>query len=269
MKRVQKFNANKIIRSGFFDKVILTGPRDLDKQFRLEHKQLLKYHYGGGYWIWKPYIIKKVLMTLKEQDFLFYVDADQYVTKPIEPFIELMMKWNQEIIAFEGKMPDSKEIYWTKRDLLLAMDCDKPQFLNTASMRGGLSLWKGGSSYALKFLDEWISYCENEHLLTDIPSKVPNYPEFRAHQHDQSIFSLLVKKHGLRTDPNLPSPIDPYTSRTISRVPDMSLASLNRMPSLRNLGYWIEYWVLLCFFKILFRLGLRKYKKEINRAYSI
>ena len=35
------------------------------------------------------------------------------------------------------------------------------------------------------------------HLLDDSKSVNPNYPGFNEHRHDQSIFSLLTKKHGL------------------------------------------------------------------------
>jgi len=268
MKSVQKFNSDKTRRSGFFDKVICASPRDLDKEFRLKHKNLLRYyHRGGGYWVWKPYIIRKVLATLKKEDFLFYVDADHYVTEAIEPLIKLMLKWNQDLLPFEGVLPNSKEICWNKRDLLLAMDCDRPEFFNTPNIRAASSLWKGDSSFALKFLDEWMSYAENEHFLTDIPSKTLNYPEFLEHRHDQSIYSLLVKKHGLKTLPfirpstGLPYCLSPSTPSTWVRSPNV-LSLRPTKPSLQNLRYWLEYLVLECLLRVLMRLGLRRDRKE-------
>jgi hypothetical protein len=35
-------------------------------------------------------------------------------------------------------------------------------------------------------------------LITDLPSTcgLPEFPDFKSHRHDQSLFSLLYKKHG-------------------------------------------------------------------------
>ena len=38
---------------------------------------------------------------------------------------------------------------------------------------------------------------ENYNLIDDSPSKIPNNTGFIEHRHDQSIFSLLVKKYNL------------------------------------------------------------------------
>jgi hypothetical protein len=46
--------------------------------------------------------------------------------------------------------------------------------------------------------NEWQRWISDFHMVADefvSPSVSPNYPEFKEHRHDQSIFSLLCKKH--------------------------------------------------------------------------
>lgn len=43
----------------WFDSISVFGPEDLDNEFKTKFKDVLKDSKGGGYWIWKPYIIKK------------------------------------------------------------------------------------------------------------------------------------------------------------------------------------------------------------------
>ena len=41
------------------------------------------------------------------------------------------------------------------------------------------------------------NYACTYHNIDDTPSIIPNYPNFKEHRHDQSIFSLLTKKYNL------------------------------------------------------------------------
>ena len=59
-------------RSGGFGRVLEFAPADLDADFRQRHAALLAVPRGGGYWIWKPYVIERALRTLDGDDCLFY-----------------------------------------------------------------------------------------------------------------------------------------------------------------------------------------------------
>ena len=60
-RRIQTATAYAV---GGFDKVIEYSPEDLDEEFRRKNEQILKHKRGGGYWLWKPYIIKKTLAEM-------------------------------------------------------------------------------------------------------------------------------------------------------------------------------------------------------------
>ena len=78
------------------------------------------------------------------------------------------------------------------------MDCDTPKYLDSNHRLGGFSLWKK-SRFSMEFVDELLHLAQDERMITDVENRCgyPNYPEFREHRHDQSIFSLLTKKHDL------------------------------------------------------------------------
>jgi hypothetical protein len=61
---------NEALSSGWFNTITLYGPEDLDDEFTLNFKDILRQQKGGGYWIWKPYIIKKHLDKLQDNDIL-------------------------------------------------------------------------------------------------------------------------------------------------------------------------------------------------------
>ena len=55
------------------------------------------------------------------------------------------------------------------------------------------------NDYTVKFIQEWLYYCQDKRIVTDDKNTqgMPNYPDFRENRHDQSVLSLLIKKHGL------------------------------------------------------------------------
>ena len=57
LERIKK----EAIKSGFFNSVKVYNPEDLDKDFKIDYQDILKLRRGGGYWIWKPQIIKQML----------------------------------------------------------------------------------------------------------------------------------------------------------------------------------------------------------------
>ena len=80
----------------------------------------------------------------------------------------------------------------------MALGADSNEFTDTYQRLGGFSLWRK-SPTTLNFASEWLRLACDPQLISDAPNRcgLPNYPEFVAHRHDQSIFSLLAKQHGL------------------------------------------------------------------------
>lgn len=191
----QKKNSETGLTVGGFDKVIEYGPKDIDLNFYKENREILESSRGGGYWLWKPYFIEKTLQNIDYGDYLFYCDSGAEFINSIEHIIKLSKRSKQVLIPFRLT---HLEKHYTKRDAFVLMNCDYPRYVNTCQ-RMATFIFMKKSEYALKFVGEYLQYAQDKRIITDIKNTMgfPNYPGFRRHRHDQSIFSLLSKKHGL------------------------------------------------------------------------
>ncbi len=195
-KSSQKLNSKSGLEVGAFDKVISYSPKDIDTDFFQQNKSILSQKEGNGVWLWKPYFIKKSLETLNNNDFLFYSDSGAYFIDSIDPLINISLEYGQDIIPFE--LFPHLEREWTKRDTFILMDCDTRSFTDTRQRLSGFILWKK-SEFTMNFINEYLQYAKDEKIITELENQCgyPNYPDFRAHRHDQSLFSLLSKKYQL------------------------------------------------------------------------
>jgi hypothetical protein len=201
-RRSQELNSRTGITVGGFDEVISYGPEDIDRHFFSRNVQILSKKRGNGYWLWKPYFIRKSLRLLNEGDFLFYSDSGAYFIASVEPLIDISVTSGQDIVPFELTQIEK---YWTKRDAFVLMGCDSHEYTHTQQRQASFSLWRK-TVFTDRFAAEFLELAQDERLITDIDNRmgVPNYPGFIAHRHDQSIFSLLTKRHRVRAH-RLPS----------------------------------------------------------------
>jgi hypothetical protein len=191
----QKLNSRTGRKVGSFDKVISYSPKDIEPEFFQRNVSILSQPRGNGCWLWKPYFIKRSLDLLNPGDFLFYCDSGSYFIRPITPLIDICNQSGQDLVPFEL---DHLEREWTKRDTFILMRCDSPKYSDSKQRLATFSLWRK-SRFTMDFVAEYLRYAQDERVLTDMDNQCgyPNYPGFREHRHDQSIFSLLTKRFDL------------------------------------------------------------------------
>ncbi len=194
-RKSQKLNSSTALKAGLFDEVISYSPNDMESDFFKKNIKILSQERGNGYWLWKPYFIKKSLDILSLGDYLFYCDSGAYFIRPITPLIEISSETGQDLIVFDLQ---HMERDWTKRDAFVLMDCDSPKYSDSRQRLGSFSLWKK-SDFTVDFISEFLCFAQDERLITDMENQCgySNYPGFKEHRHDQSIFSLLTKKYNL------------------------------------------------------------------------
>lgn len=61
-----------------FDKVIEFGPEDVEESYRINNKEIFNYTRGNGLWLWKPYLINRVLSESSDGDIIFYADSGSF-----------------------------------------------------------------------------------------------------------------------------------------------------------------------------------------------
>ncbi len=194
-KAKQIWNSRTAKWFGGVDEVINYTPNDIEEDVIEANKELFKFSKGFGNYFWKPYLIKKSLNEIKNNDYLVYADSGTVFIKNIKPIINFMEEQKQDIICFKLPLIEKQ---WTKRDTFIIMDCDSEEFTDSRQVTGNFILLKK-TSHSENFVNSYLKYCSNYSVISDAPNTMgePNFPEFIAHRHDQSVLSLLCKKHNV------------------------------------------------------------------------
>jgi len=149
---------------------------------------------GYGYWLWKPYLIKKHMDLLNDGDILLFLDCGCEIDIREKFWIyECIEKVKTYKIV--GTFT-SIERDWNKMDLIDKLQMNNDSFLNTDQRQGGVNLFLICNE-TRKLVNEWYDLACDYHNIDDSPSILTNLPSFKEHRHDQSIFSLLTKKYNL------------------------------------------------------------------------
>jgi len=157
--------------------------------FYLENKELLDSK-KAGYCAWKPYII---LDALKKYKKVLYLDSSNLFTK--EHIFEYIDK-NDIILSTDVELQNRCH---TKRATFQIMNCLGAKYLNANQVWAGTIL---ATRKAKKFLNEWLSYCKIKECISDDYDKISDW-EVKYCLYDQSIYSLLYEKYGLRRENNI------------------------------------------------------------------
>ena len=180
--------------------------KDIDLDFLNKNKHILEQRRGVGYWLWKPYFIKKVYDTLDEGDYLFYIDSGTSIVSSLDSLFDLCNN-NNGILLFENRDGNPhKQIWineqWTKGDCFTKMDCDEEKYYKGYQCSANLQLYCK-NSFSNNFINEYLNYAQDEDIITDKPNALSsNRPAFIDHRHDQSILSLLAIKHNIILQPS-------------------------------------------------------------------
>ena len=96
--------------------------------------------------------------------------------------------------------PDHCEYQYTKRDAFVLTGCDSPEYTHTPQRVAAFILMRN-SDFSRSFIQEWLDYVQDPRIVTDCENQLglENYPGFIENRHDQTVLSLLVKKHKLPT----------------------------------------------------------------------
>jgi hypothetical protein len=193
---------NEATLTGWFNGTVLAlGVADLPTDFRTQFDNILSMRRGGGYWIWKPKIIKMAFDMMDVGDFLVYLDSgckinDRASTRFFE-YLSLIMASPYDMISFE--QPYIEHVYTTER-IFQHFNISETNYAirNTSQHLGGILVIRKGP-HSLR----WLSMMENAIeadplLITDTYNKETSQfnPSFRDNRHDQSISSVVRKLIG-------------------------------------------------------------------------
>lgn len=191
---------NQAINLGWFDSVTSYGPDDLEQDFKEQFKDILELPRGGGYWIWKPYIINKHMDKMNDDDILIYLDAGCYINpKGLERFkeyIEILKNSNEACISFQ--MSQHIEKKWTTKEIFehFNINCEtgvSNDILETGQIIATVKMFKKNYN-SMNIIQAWLNpLYQNPLLFTDHYNKKTQCDMFIDNRHDQSICSVVCK----------------------------------------------------------------------------
>ena len=191
--------------NGMIDGFACIQKDTLPKEFVEKHKNIFSQPRGFGYWLWKPLIIYGIMSKLQEGDFVIYSDAANVITNDISPLFTRCAEQGG-ILLFENKNGSWDGRIWknneyTKADCFNLMGCTSDEYVFGNQVDAAIQVYQKNERTA-KFLKEYLDYCQDERILTDMPNTTgENHEGFRDHRHDQSVLSLLAIKYGIKLSP--------------------------------------------------------------------
>lgn len=182
--------------------IVVFKKSDIAPAFLERHKDVLALE-RGGYWLWKPYIIKTMLERIEEGSILFYMDSQYTFLNHFETFVNYVDK--HDVLAWKNK-PNEGVYRMKQRCKMDVMNryLDPAQHGNMEVCWAGAILLKN-TFYSRSMIDAWLSMCCNADHLTDSPSGAPNTSDFIEHRHDQTLLTIalffyMVPLHYFGTD---------------------------------------------------------------------
>lgn len=175
------------------DKTIINDTEFSNQLLNNDFKNVFNSRRGGGYYIWKPYIIYKHLQLLNHNDILVFVDAGCKIDNNIEEINKLinMTNNNKGLLVFGTGQIENK---WTKGDIFKYFNClNNEKIYNTEQIASGILFIKK-NDFTIHLITEWWNTCKKQpNLINDSISNTPNFNVFRENRHDQSLLSIICK----------------------------------------------------------------------------
>ena len=182
---------------GWFDEITLYGPEDIDADFKERFKSVLELPRGGGYWIWKPYFIKKHLEKIKEDDILIYIDAGCHINpggaERFKEYMEIVKNSEEGCLSFQ--LVQLMEFQWTVKEVFQHFNISNQSndIIATGQIMATVKIYKKNAN-SVNIVYAWLNTLyQNPLLFTDHYNKQSQCQYFIDNRHDQSISSVLSK----------------------------------------------------------------------------
>lgn len=178
-----------------FDSRYFFSEKDLPSSLIKDMKPY-KYRRGFGYWYWKAFLVNEMFKDLSEGDVLVYSDSGNFWNpkgvKRFNEYVEMLAKSKISILAFQQPFLEKD---YSKGDLLEYFGVyNDPTVTLSYQLWGGAFILKK-TKESIHLISQWLNIFRFHHdLATDKQSVKPNLWGFIENRHDQSIFSILVKK---------------------------------------------------------------------------
>ena len=196
---------------GIFDKIITYTPKDLPTY--IKSSPLFAFKRGGGYWVWKPYIIYKTLLSCNINDVVYYVDAGCTLnanSNEWQTFQKLTDEYNAIFFQYRDSFnypgwelacsdPNNNSVkikHWIKPSTTSYFThyCGSKEYLESNKIMGGFCIIKK-TPKLIRTIEEWykITLFHPELIIDPFGLELSKIPKtLNLHRHDQAILTPLI-----------------------------------------------------------------------------
>ncbi len=167
-----------------FDKKFLMNDGDFVKK----NKHVLEQKTGDGYWLWKPYIILKIMEMLPDNYFLMYADCGYVITQDLSHIWEIADK--HQIVVVQGHVPIESRV---QRQTLINTNCDTQQCITAPYIEASCLVLKN-TKETREFVKTWLEVTKNPTSVinTPPPKGFSEHKNFSHHLHDSATLSVVT-----------------------------------------------------------------------------
>ncbi len=180
---------------GVFKTITGYGPEDLTEQFRERYHDILSERRGGGYWLWRPYILKKKLDEIDDGDVLVFLDAGCTINikgkSRFFEYVSLFDKSHLGLISFKYTSEFYLQRNWTVKEIFEYFNIDENSAIATSTQYSGGVIILKKNEHSKQFVSDFNKVVEEApYLFTDkYNSGQAEY--FKENRHDQSVSTML------------------------------------------------------------------------------
>lgn len=166
----------------------------ISTDFYNDNQSLLDEEIGGGWWVWKPYVILDAFSKVNENDYVIYCDCGDMISPNIKSYVENTLSKDEFCLLLLG---NNKNSDYTKRDCFILMDCDEEDYWNSNQLEAGVQVWKK-TEHSINIISDWMKFCLDSRIIKNDPSSLgKELSTFKEHRNDQSVLTNIAIKEGL------------------------------------------------------------------------
>lgn len=190
-------------RLGLFDAIRAYGPQDLGSDFWSRHKDFIEANRKGfGFWVWKPYIIKRELEKLQEDDILVWSDAGAIVLAPEQASAKLQASlqrvWKLPVGLVAGPPEGRMRLrQYCKQDVFADLGISNDERDRMRHYNSNRILARKHAP-SMRIINAWaaIAWSQRYHLFDNSRKHMPYVADFVRHKHDQAVLSIPMNRYG-------------------------------------------------------------------------
>lgn len=149
---------------------------------------------GGGYWLWKPWVVRTMLDEMADGDVLVYADSGCHLRASgagrLREYIEMVRHDPWSVLGFSLEDFHAEQV-WTTESVLNHFGADARARTSPQLMATILVMRKCAATEDL--VNTWVNTAVSRPDLFSDDHNVGCIAHFKDHRHDQSVLSVLRK----------------------------------------------------------------------------